>query len=307
MDPSALESVSRTLESSLDCWGWSILGATFVVVIGLVIEYWEPVGDFIGELRRPAATFPWRKFWGLTGGILVTVGVAGELGFTYKASRVETKLRENNHKIEESLNASTESAAKASARANKYADGIARLSWPRQLDAEKFVVSLKGKPRARVKLLYNPNDSEAWSFARDIYWWLGNGVGNHEGAGWAVSMPLPIPLKLVNKKLSALNPPIGMRFSGAYTGFGITLRSRDAGTPSAPPLSASACRMKPLSSTCLFFAKEALTDSVLMSMLPDERGGAMEAEYDDSLPNDLIVVIVGPRPPIWHLERPKQP
>ena len=44
-----------------------------------------------------------------------------------------------------------------------------------------------------------------------------------------------------------------------------------------------------------------------MSMLPDERGGALEDEYDDSLPDDLIVVIIGPKPPVWHFEKPKQP
>src|SRR5207248_1820348 len=148
--------------------------------------------------------------------ILVTIGVAGELGFTYKASRVETRLRENNHKIEELLNASAESASKSAARANEYANGIARLSWPRQLDAEKFVTLLDGKPTARVKLLYNPNDSEAWSFARDIYWWLGNGVGAHRGAGWNVSVPLPIPVGVVDRRMLQLQPtaPIGMQFSG---------------------------------------------------------------------------------------------
>jgi hypothetical protein len=46
MDPSALESVSRNLESSLDCWEWLLLGSTLVVVVGLIVEYWEPVSEF---------------------------------------------------------------------------------------------------------------------------------------------------------------------------------------------------------------------------------------------------------------------
>lgn len=117
MDPSALESVSRSLESSLDCWGWLILASTAVVVLGLVIEYWEPVHEFIEEWRRPAAAFPWRRFWGLAGGILVTVGVAGELGFTYKASRVETNLRANNHQIEILLNQGVSGALQKAAEA----------------------------------------------------------------------------------------------------------------------------------------------------------------------------------------------
>jgi hypothetical protein len=116
------------LESSLDRWGWLILASTAVVVLGLVIEYWEPVGEFLEEWRRPAASFPWRKFWGLAGGILVTVGVAGELGFTYKASRVEGDLRTNNHKIEKSLNISAENAALAADRAKASADEAKKVA-----------------------------------------------------------------------------------------------------------------------------------------------------------------------------------
>ena len=126
MDPSALESVSRCLESSLDRWGGWILASTAVVVIGLAVEYWEPIRDFIKLWRRPGAAFPRKKLAELVGGILITLGVAGELGFTYKASRVESALRENNHKIEESLNASADSAAKAADRANKSADAVGK-------------------------------------------------------------------------------------------------------------------------------------------------------------------------------------
>lgn len=121
MDPSALENVSRSLEASLDCWGWLILASTAVVVLGLVIEYWEPVHECIEEWLRPAAAFPWRKFWGLAGGILVTAGVAGELGFTYKASRIETSLRANNHQIELLLNQGVSGALQNAAEANDRA------------------------------------------------------------------------------------------------------------------------------------------------------------------------------------------
>jgi hypothetical protein len=122
MDPSALESVSRSLESSVDWWGVFILVSTLIVAAGLVVEYWEPVHEFIEECRRPAAALPWKKFWGLTGGILVTVGVFGEFWGAYRASRVETKLRDNNHKIEESLNVSAKSAADAADRAKASGD-----------------------------------------------------------------------------------------------------------------------------------------------------------------------------------------
>ncbi len=296
----SLFSLSKSATNSALNWSELVLLIFgIVLVVGLVGEYktLEP------HSRR-------MKFFEM----LVILGVLGELlgdGGIFLFSH-QLQVISDNEIAEVTRNAgdartSAREAAEAAARANKYVDGIARLSWPRQLDAAKFVALLKDKPQARVKLLYNPNDSEAWSFARDMYWWLGKGAGDKKGAGWVVSSPQPIPPRAVNKRLSSPNTPIGMQFSGAFTGFGITLRLRDTGVPSVPLPSASACGMKPLSNTCLFFAKDALTQAVLMSMLPDERGGAMEAEYDDSLPNGLIVVIVGPRPPIWHLERPKQP
>src|SRR5438309_1523122 len=104
MDPSALESVSRSLESSLDYWGRWLLGATCVVAIGLVLEYWSPLSDFIAELARPMARLRWERVRDIFGAILITIGVVGEFGFTYKASRVEGQLRGNNHKIETLLN-----------------------------------------------------------------------------------------------------------------------------------------------------------------------------------------------------------
>ncbi|MHB8413731.1 MAG: hypothetical protein ACYDDI_17580 [Candidatus Acidiferrales bacterium] len=70
---------------------------------------------------------------GLAGGILITVGVAGEFWFTYEASRVETKLRENNRQIEQLLNkeagdakTSAEGAALAASRAKSSAGEVAK-------------------------------------------------------------------------------------------------------------------------------------------------------------------------------------
>jgi hypothetical protein len=146
MDPSALESVSRTLESSLDCWGLLIWVSTGAVALGLVIEYWEPISEFIEEWRRPAATFPWRKFWGLTGGILVTVGVVGEFAFTYKASRVETKLRANNHQIEILLGQGTSGALQKAAEANDRA--AANDLAAQQLKAENLRLEAIIAPRS---------------------------------------------------------------------------------------------------------------------------------------------------------------
>ncbi len=86
MDPSALESVSKSLESRLDFWGVLLLVATCLVVAGLILEYWHEVADFFSEVQRPAAAFPWARAREMLGAILVTVGVAGELLFTFEAS-----------------------------------------------------------------------------------------------------------------------------------------------------------------------------------------------------------------------------
>src|SRR5579863_9845229 len=124
MDLSALESASKALENSLDFRGWLLLSSTLLVVVGLILEYWHEVEEFSTLIRWPMAQFPWEKLRGLVGGMIVTLGVGGELIFTYMASRVETKLRDNSHRIEATL---TKEAgdAKASAIAAASALGLA--------------------------------------------------------------------------------------------------------------------------------------------------------------------------------------
>ncbi len=334
MDPSALENVSRSLESSLDFWGVLLITATFLVVIGLVLEYRHDVAEFIEQARRPAAVFPWRRLWELVGAILVTVGVAGELFFTYKASGVESRLRDNNHKIEALLTkeagdakTSADGAAAAASRAvssaehlgialqkstaaaeaaqgrlrneqratahaqkeaadaqlalRKYVDAVARRQTPRHLDRGKLVKLLEGKPRSRVELLYNPNDLEAWWFADEICLFLGKGNGNEPGAGWDVSQPKPIPTEAGGRELNIPGAPPAARFGGATSTFGITFRAKEITFPTKPP------------------ALGALANALFPSILPFERGYSFEMEQDAALPDDLIVIIVGPKPPIW--------
>jgi hypothetical protein len=103
--------------------GLMLLAATCLVVIGLVFEYWPETIDFIEEVRRPAAAFPRKRFGEMVGAILVTLGVAGELWFTFQASRVETSLRDNNHQIEALL---TKDAGDAKTSAGNAADAAVR-------------------------------------------------------------------------------------------------------------------------------------------------------------------------------------
>jgi hypothetical protein len=124
MDLSALESISKALEKSLDFWGLMLLLATALVVTGLVIEYWHDVQEFWMRLTWPMASFPWDKFTALAGGILVTIGVALELLFTFEASRVETQLRENIHKIEALLTQEAGDAADSAKTAHAELNAI---------------------------------------------------------------------------------------------------------------------------------------------------------------------------------------
>jgi hypothetical protein len=136
MDLSALESISKALEKSLDFWGLMLLFATALVVIGLVVEYWHDVQEFWMRLTWPMASFPWDKFTALAGGILVTIGVAGELLVTYKASRVETQLRENSHKIETFLTQKAGDAAASAKTAHDEADAVKGIADEARADAK---------------------------------------------------------------------------------------------------------------------------------------------------------------------------
>ena len=136
MELSALESISKALEKSLDFWGLMLLLATALVVIGLVVEYWHDVQEFWMRLSWPMAAFPWDKFTALAGGILVTIGVAGELLVTYKASRVETQLRENSHKIEALLTQEAGDAATSAKTAHDEADAVKGIADEARADAK---------------------------------------------------------------------------------------------------------------------------------------------------------------------------
>ena len=106
-------------------------------------------------------------------------------------------------------------------KTKKLVNDLATRERQRILDTKKFVKDLKGKPKGVVKLLYSPNDSEAYMFAVQIYRWLGPGV-NGDGAGWKVSSPLPIPSNgeyTYNKDLT--NAPLAMKY-GAWWGLGIS-------------------------------------------------------------------------------------
>jgi hypothetical protein len=105
MDIPALEAAVRSLEHSIGVFTWCLLGSTFVVSLGLILEYWHPVSEFIDELKWPMSVVRWPKFMEIAGGILVTIGVLGEFGFTLEVFVLEGRLEQANHVIRDTLTA----------------------------------------------------------------------------------------------------------------------------------------------------------------------------------------------------------
>jgi hypothetical protein len=101
MDPARLIATISAASSSLDSWQFWLWVTTLIVVIGLPIEYWDDLRRLFSKDANPA---PPGNIWTrlriqkklaleVLGGILITVGVAGELFVQFKASKVETDLR----------------------------------------------------------------------------------------------------------------------------------------------------------------------------------------------------------------------
>ena len=67
-------------------------------------------------------------------------------------------------------------AAEAQLALKQHTEQIERRqNWRLITNPEKFLGYLKGKPKRRIELLYNPNDTEAYMFAVQIRDWLGPG------------------------------------------------------------------------------------------------------------------------------------
>lgn len=81
----------RQLERSIDKLGAWMELFTFLVVLGLLAEYGPEILADIKAHRWPSLA--------LAGGLLITVGVAGELAIEFFAGRKETDLREINNLI----------------------------------------------------------------------------------------------------------------------------------------------------------------------------------------------------------------
>ncbi|OFV95545.1 MAG: hypothetical protein A3H28_05815 [Acidobacteria bacterium RIFCSPLOWO2_02_FULL_61_28] len=109
MDPELI-AAKELLEKSIDSLGGWLEFWTAIVVIGLLIEY---VPEFIERLKE----IDKRSLHTKIGGILITVGVAGELFVGVIASSKETNLRNVTDSITASLNQEAAGARKEAAEA----------------------------------------------------------------------------------------------------------------------------------------------------------------------------------------------
>lgn len=126
---SKLENSLKPLEGSFDRVENLLLGFTILVVVGLVVEYWDDIREFrhglwerrTGLTRVSHADPLWRSARAVIGGVLVTIGVAGELLEEFNAAHVEIKLRDVNGRIDALLELEASTAARQAAIAARSA------------------------------------------------------------------------------------------------------------------------------------------------------------------------------------------
>ena len=122
----ASELSQAVLEQRIDELSRALLFWTFIVVVGLILEYGY---DGLKEADKKNV-FRWSKLFSSFGGILVVVGVAGELFVQFPASRAENSLRQLND------NENSELRSKATELQNQNLQ-LEKLIQPRRLSGKE--------------------------------------------------------------------------------------------------------------------------------------------------------------------------
>ena len=206
MDTSDLFGKIANLESSLDRFEFWLTFATALVVLGLILVCGFEIREAIATLKKG---WSWRPLGVIAGGILITVGLAGELAVQFFASSQQTALRKANHAVvaafqKEAADA-REWATNAEERAAKIEKDAVQLRKDTEderlarVKIEERVAWRKLDPKARSEIAlhlsrfakepaliaYNPNDAEAFNFASDI-------AATLHAAEWEVSVAEPV-------------------------------------------------------------------------------------------------------------------
>src|SRR5215471_16582148 len=96
MDTSDLLGKIANLESSLDRFEFWLTFATALVILGLILVCGFEIREAIATLKKE---WSWKPLGVIAGGILITVGVAGELALQFFASSQQTALRKANDAV----------------------------------------------------------------------------------------------------------------------------------------------------------------------------------------------------------------
>lgn len=149
MDLSILERNISNLEKSLDSLEFWLAVATVLVVLGLVLEYWHEIPESIAALKK---AWSWKPLCIIAGGILITVGVAGELGVQFVASNKETALRKANDAIFAALNSEAAQARKDASDASERASKADERASNDEKEAARLRKMAEAERLGRVKL-----------------------------------------------------------------------------------------------------------------------------------------------------------
>jgi hypothetical protein len=173
MDLSALESKVKASEISLDLLDRLITLSTFVVVAGLIVEYWFSFRELLEAIKK-RPPFPWKKVMEFSGGVLVVLGVAGELWYQSRAATVQTSIRADSQTIEGLLD---KEAAEANERAKQLEKEnlslqaeVSKLRWRKLSDEQKAVACSMAQQQMAEMLMveFQPDDQEAKEYSRDF-------------------------------------------------------------------------------------------------------------------------------------------
>ena len=233
MDIDVIERNIANLEKSLDSLEIWLAVMTTLVVIGLVLEYWHEVPDAIRQLRN---RWSWEPLLVVLGGVLITIGVAGELVVQFIASGKETELRRANDDSFSILNNEAGKARQVAADANLKA----AKADERAADAEKEAQQLRTKAEderlARVLIeqslagrSLSSSDEQRLSnrlgHFRDVQFavWYHAGAAEEEAFAWDIAKALH------SAKLKVFSPASLMDLAGNGLQFDPALASLVSG------------------------------------------------------------------------------
>lgn len=143
MDASALAKAVSVAEDKLDSLSLWLFWATFAVVVGLIIEYAPSVRKLVSE-TTPHWSERRELLFELVGGVLITVGVAGELVIQFLGAHQETELRKFNDEYVATIQHGTE-ALRSENLALEARIQPRRLSPEQQKSLANLLVKFPGK------------------------------------------------------------------------------------------------------------------------------------------------------------------